>query len=79
MTDGNMPDFKAPDFKAAARAAASTSASVASSRPKRMFSRAEVAKITGSCGTSAMDCRKSARAISVKASPSSVIRPACGS
>ena len=39
---------------AAARAAASTSASLASGRPKRMFSRAEAAKITGSCGTSAM-------------------------
>ena len=64
---------------AAARAAASTSASLASGRPKRMFSRAEAAKITGSCGTSANCRRRSVRAISRISTPSSVIRPASGS
>ncbi len=56
----------------------SISASVASGRPKRIFSRALVAKITGSCGTSASARRKSLRAIRRKSTPSSATVPPAG-
>ena len=49
----------------AASAACSISASLASGRPKRMFSRTLAANTTASCGTSAMRARNSAGSASV--------------
>ena len=56
-----------------------TTASLAPGRPKRMFSSAVSANMTGSCGTRAICSRKSARAISRRSIPSNLITPLCGS
>src|SRR6478736_5899516 len=63
----------------AAFAAAMTVVSSASTRPKRMLSRALAPKITVSCGTSAMAPRSSGSAIALRSVPSMRIVPLWGS